>query len=71
MSDFSGNALHTLFNSTMEAEGLKMGQVMPLLRMALSGTMSGPPVFDIADVLGKESVQERLKLALERFPTYA
>ena len=34
---FSGEGLHSVFSSKMQAKSLKMGQVMPLLRMALSG----------------------------------
>lgn len=66
--EFSGEGFHKMFSEEMNARGLKMGQAMPLLRMALSGTMSGPPVFDIAEVIGKQEVLGRLKIALDKFP---
>ena len=62
---------HTIFLKEMEAMDLKMGQVMPLIRMALTGTMSGPPVFDIADILGKEETIRRIESAIVAFPEMA
>jgi glutamyl-tRNA synthetase len=46
---------------------LKMGDVMPLLRIAFAGTMKGPAVFDMAEVLGKEETVARLKIFLHTF----
>jgi glutamyl-tRNA synthetase len=40
--------------------GLKMGDVMPLIRIALAGTMQGPAVFEMASVLGKKATLNRL-----------
>jgi glutamyl-tRNA synthetase len=40
--------------------GVKMGLVMPMLRAALTGTMQGPDVFAIAEVLGREKTIERI-----------
>lgn len=34
---------------------------MPVLRLALAGTMQGPPVFDMMSLLGKEKSASRLK----------
>jgi glutamyl-tRNA synthetase len=47
--------------------GLKMGEVLPLLRIALAGTMQGPAVFDMAALLGKEEVSKRLGIAYDYF----
>lgn len=46
---------------------LKMGEVLPLLRIALAGTMQGPAVFDMAVLLGKEEVNKRLSVAYDYF----
>jgi glutamyl-tRNA synthetase len=43
--------------------GLKAGQVLGLLREALTGQAVSPPIFDIIPILGKEKVLERLEKA--------
>ncbi len=48
-------------------KGLKMGQVLPILRLGLTGTMQGPDVFETFELLGKETCLERLSKAFERF----
>jgi glutamyl-tRNA synthetase len=69
---FEGEATpaHTLENAVKEwinANALKMGEVLPLLRIALAGTMQGPAVFDMAILLGKEEVSKRLSIAFDYF----
>lgn len=54
--ELSGAAAKEVINSS----GVKMGLVMPMLRAALTGTMQGPDVFAIAEVLGKEKSIERI-----------
>lgn len=41
--------------------GDKQGDVLPIFRLGLSGTMSGPGVYDIMSVLGKEKTVTRLQ----------
>ena len=48
----------------MDANELKPGQIFPLLRLALAGTMQGPAIYDMAEVLGKDETVDRLKSAL-------
>ena len=47
----------------MEASGLGFGAVMAPLRIAVSGTQSGPDLFPMLEVLGRERVLERLERA--------
>ncbi len=51
--------------------GLKIGDVLPLLRIALAGTLQGPAVFDMAVLLGKETVVRRLSKAFSQFDKLA
>lgn len=70
------NIVH--FNAS-EAEGvvkeyaatnsIKIGELMPVLRLALAGTMQGPPVFDMMGLLGRTRTTERLKKSLDYFDT--
>ena len=53
----------------LTANGLKPGEVMPVLRLALAGTMQGPAVFDMIALLGKEKTVARLKKSFDYFDT--
>ncbi len=67
LEDFSGANIETAVKAFMEANGLGFGDVLSVLRLALSGTMKGPAVFDMAAVLGKTEVLNRLGLAYDYF----
>jgi glutamyl-tRNA synthetase len=43
---------------------LKMGDIMPILRIGLTGTMQGPDLFDTIALLGKEEVNSRIRTLL-------
>ena len=64
---FTATALEEAVKAFMEEHGLKPGAVLPLLRLALAGTMKGPAVFDMAAVLGKEETVQRLSKAQQYF----
>ena len=51
----------------MHQNSVKPGDIMPLLRLALAGTMRGPAVFDMAAVLGRAETVARLERAAERW----
>jgi glutamyl-tRNA synthetase len=58
------NELRTL----AEREGISPGKVIHPTRLAISGTSSGPSLFDMMELLGKETCIRRLKNALEKLP---
>jgi glutamyl-tRNA synthetase len=47
----------------------KMGDLFPILRIALSGSMQGPGIFEIISVLGKEKSITRIEASLDYFDT--
>jgi glutamyl-tRNA synthetase len=51
----------------VQEKGAKPGDVLPLLRIALAGTMKGPAVFDMAVALGSAETMTRLKRFVEIF----
>lgn len=67
---FSATSLDAVVKNFLSEKGLKVGEVMPLLRIALAGTMQGPPVFDMMQLLGKEKSINRLKQSFELFDTF-
>ncbi len=54
--------LHTL----VEQSGLKMGKVMPAVRLALSGVGAGPDLAMIMQIIGKEETLKRLENMLKK-----
>lgn len=66
-ADFTSPGLEKSVKDFMGAKGLKPGEVMPLLRLALAGTMQGPTVFDMMALLGKEQTVARLKKSFDYF----
>jgi glutamyl-tRNA synthetase len=56
-------------HDVLETNGIKMGKVMQILRVALSGNGAGPDLMTSMQLWGKSEVIERLTLALTKFPT--
>ena len=51
----------------VEQSGLGFGAVMPPVRIAVSGTQSGPDLFPVLAVLGRERVLKRIDQTMERY----
>lgn len=62
----SSSEMETAVKRWMGDKGLSFREVMPPLRLALVGEMTGPHVFDIAALLGKEETIKRIKEAVKR-----
>ncbi|MDE7142440.1 MAG: glutamate--tRNA ligase, partial [Muribaculaceae bacterium] len=48
--------------------GYHMGNVMNAFRLAVVGECKGPHMFDIAELMGREEIIGRIRLAIERIP---
>lgn len=68
-SSFEAITLERGIKDFINDHGLKMGQVFPLLRIALAGTMKGPDVFKMIELLGKAETINRLQKAVAYFDT--
>jgi len=53
------------YRDLIEREGLKGGDLIHPTRLAISGRMVGPGLFDIIDILGKETAVSRLNSAAD------
>lgn len=67
ITDWSATSLETLFKQLAESAGIKPGELQLPLRIMLVGGKFGPPVFDIAAVIGKEETVARIESALDEF----
>jgi glutamyl-tRNA synthetase len=60
IGEWSAEAAKAALNATAEAAGVKPGQIMFPLRVALSGRPHGPDLGTILDLLGKERCTKRV-----------
>ncbi|MEA3494298.1 MAG: glutamate--tRNA ligase, partial [Candidatus Margulisiibacteriota bacterium] len=56
--------IEPVFKGLAEEMGVKLGVVIHPCRLALTGTLQSPGMYDVVEVLGKEKVEERLQKAL-------
>jgi glutamyl-tRNA synthetase len=67
MHDGSAIALESAFKQMAEQAGIKPGELQLPFRIMLVGGKFGPPVFEIAALLGPEETARRIGYALETF----
>ncbi|MBI2428973.1 MAG: glutamate--tRNA ligase [Ignavibacteriales bacterium] len=66
LTSFDAPSIESALRSVSEELKIGAGKLIHPLRLALSGVSNGPSLFHMAEVLGKETVARRIKLALER-----
>ncbi len=57
---FTREAIHDCIHGYVESNGLKFKAIGPALRVALLGSTGGPDLADVAALLGRDEVQQRL-----------
>jgi len=65
-SGFSKQAWEESFKKLVEEEGIKMGQLAQPVRVALTGRIASPGLFEVMEVLGRDRTLFRLKKGIER-----
>jgi len=70
LEPFDSLQTEACFKETAEKRQLNPGSFMQLFRICLSGLSGGPALFEIAEVLGKEKVNQRLRCAMAYFPQF-
>jgi glutamyl-tRNA synthetase len=60
ISEYKAAGIQSTVEAFINDNALKFGEVLPVLRLALSGTMKGPGVFEMMELLGKEEISKRL-----------
>lgn len=54
-----------ILTDVLEQEGIGMGKVMQALRVSITGKGAGPDLMEIIEILGKDEITERIRLALD------
>jgi len=67
ISTFETKEIEVAVKEFITENTIGMGDVGPILRIALAGNMSGPPVFEMMELLGKEEVKNRIAIAINYF----
>ncbi|MCH8013386.1 MAG: glutamate--tRNA ligase [Candidatus Dadabacteria bacterium] len=64
LPNFNMDETHKVFDRVMEERELKLGKIAQPVRVALTGGTVSPGIFEVMDILGKETVLERLRKAI-------
>jgi glutamyl/glutaminyl-tRNA synthetase len=67
IDDFKAEKIETTVKGFIHDWELKFGDVLPIFRLALTGTMKGPSIFEVAELLGKDRVLMRFEVAYREF----
>ena len=59
ISQWDRETVESTMKATITSAGLGLGAVMPVLRLAIAGTLQGPDLIDMMVLIGKESVVRR------------
>ena len=60
----TANDAQSLVKGYIAQHNLKLGEILPVLRICISGTLQGPDLFASMDVLGHKTSGQRIKEAL-------
>jgi len=62
---FNKANIEPVFKDLAKEMEVKLGVVIHPCRLALTGTLQSPPMYDVVEILGKKKVEERILRALE------
>ena len=65
MIDFSSENIEKEFKAYLLEKELGMGRLLPAFRLSLTGLGMGPSLFEIATLLGKKEVIDRMENAIK------
>jgi glutamyl-tRNA synthetase len=66
ISDYSSSNIEEEFKAYITSKELGLGAVLPNFRLLLTGVGSGPSLFDITEVLGKEECVKRMEHGISK-----
>ncbi|AKD02861.1 glutamate--tRNA ligase [Pontibacter korlensis] len=71
LQDFNADTVKELLVGILERHGMKIGQVMQALRLAVTGAEAGPDLMQIIEVIGREETIQRIETAISKLSSYA
>lgn len=70
LQDFNADSVKELLTSILERHGMKIGQVMQALRLAVTGAEAGPDLMQIIEIIGREETINRIETAIAKLSQY-
>lgn len=67
LSDFSKENIEVTIKSFIESKNLSFGNIFPVLRIAVTGTLQGPDLFETMEILEKNDILSRFTEAFKYF----
>jgi len=65
-TDTTPDGIKALLTRVMEQQGIKLGQVLQALRVAVTGAAAGPDLMAIMSILGPQETAERIEAAVTK-----
>lgn len=65
VENFSHDDIHGSFERVMQRTGLGLGKIAQPVRVALTGSTKSPGIFDVVEILGRDTVARRLARAID------
>ena len=65
LENFSNTNIEISFKEYLSKSNLGFGKIMPMLRIAITGKLAGPSMFETLALIGKEKMKERITLAIK------
>ncbi|UII27849.1 glutamate--tRNA ligase [Fulvivirga maritima] len=66
--ELTADSAKEILNNILEQKGVKLGQVMQAVRLAITGKGGGPDLMEIIEILGAKNVADRIQKAIEELP---
>lgn len=63
---FTSEEIETVFKQFLERNKIKMGVLLPVFRLSLTGLGMGPSLFNIAELIGKKETLSRIDIAIKK-----
>ncbi|MCR5888065.1 glutamate--tRNA ligase [Hymenobacter sp. J193] len=67
-ADATPDGIKALLTQVLERQGIKIGQVLQALRVAVTGAAAGPDLMHIMSILGPQETAERIQQAISQLP---
>jgi glutamyl-tRNA synthetase len=66
LSEYNETSIETLLRSFAEEKGISAAKIIHPVRLALTGKTASPGLFEMMDILGKETVSRRLRFFIAK-----
>lgn len=69
LTEFTSSECERTYLETLEKNGIQSKQFLQMFRVCLTGQAGGPPLFELAALVGRESCIQRLTNAINNLPS--